>query len=58
MALAAAKEAARGLLVDMRRGLDPKRKGTGTLGQTLNAYLQSNKDINRTACGARAQRIG
>jgi hypothetical protein len=45
MPLVAAKEAARGLLVDMRRGLDPKRKATGTLQQTLAAYLQSNKDI-------------
>lgn len=45
MPLAEAREAARGLLVDMRRGLDPKRKGTGTLQQTLTAYLQANKDI-------------
>jgi integrase len=45
MPLAEAREAARGLLVDMRRGLDPKRKGTGTLEQTLAACLQANKDI-------------
>jgi integrase len=45
MPLVEAKEAARGLLVDMRRGLDPKQKSTGTLQQTLTAYLQSNKDI-------------
>jgi integrase len=45
MSLAEAREAARGLLVDMRRGLDPKRKGTGTLGQTLAAYLQANKEL-------------
>jgi integrase len=43
--LAEAREAARGLLVDMRRGLDPKRKTTGTLRQTLDAYLLANKDI-------------
>jgi integrase len=45
MSLAEAKEAARGLLVDMRRGLDPKAKATGTLQQTLDAYLLANKDI-------------
>src|SRR5262245_36949252 len=43
--LAEAKDKARELLVDMRRGLDPKRKGTGTLGQTLTAYFATNKDI-------------
>src|SRR5262245_57939311 len=45
MSLADARDMARGLLVDMRRGLDPKRKGTGTLGQTLAAYLAANKDL-------------
>jgi Arm DNA-binding domain len=45
MSLAEAKEAARGPLVDMRRGIDPKRKGTGTLEQTLTAYLQANKEL-------------
>jgi integrase len=45
MALAKAKEAAREILVDMRRGIDPKRKATGTLQETLDAYLKANKDI-------------
>jgi integrase len=43
--LAEAKDRAREILVDMRRGLDPKRKGTGTLQQTLTAYLQANKEL-------------
>ena len=45
MSLAEAREVARGILVDMRRGIDPKRKVAGTLEQMLNAYLQANKDI-------------
>jgi integrase len=45
MGLAQARETARGILVDMRRGIDPKRKATGTLQQALAAYLQSNKEI-------------
>jgi integrase len=43
--LAKARDRARGLLVDMRRGIDPKRKGTGTLQQTLTAYLLANKEL-------------
>jgi len=45
MILAEAKDRAREILVDMRRGIDPKRKGTGTLEQTLTAYLQANKEL-------------
>jgi hypothetical protein len=45
MSLAEARNAARGMLVEMRRGIDPKAKTAGTLQQTLDAYLQSNKDI-------------
>jgi len=45
MGLAEARDAARGMLVDMRRGIDPKAKSAGTLQQTLDAYLQTNKEI-------------
>jgi len=45
MGLAEAREVARGMLVDMRRGIDPKAKSAGTLQQTLAAYLASNKEI-------------
>jgi len=45
MPLAKAKDAARELLVDMRRGIDPKRKHAGTLQETLDAYLKANKEI-------------
>jgi integrase len=47
MGLAEARDAARALLVDMRRGIDPKRKTTGTLQETLNAYLQNIKPHTR-----------
>jgi len=46
MALAKARDEARGLLVEMRRGLDPKRKQAGTLGQTFAAYMQVNKELS------------
>ena len=47
LALAKAREQARELLLGMRRGVDPKRKGGGqrTLHQTLEAYLQANKEL-------------
>jgi integrase len=47
MAVADARDAARELLVDMRRGLDPKRKVAGTLRETLDAYLKANKSISQ-----------
>jgi integrase len=48
VALTEARDAARGLLVDMRRGIDPKnRSGAGrTLRETLDAYLKSNKELS------------
>ena len=45
MPLAEARDAARGMLVDMRRGIDPKAKSAGTLQQTFDAYLQTNKEL-------------
>jgi integrase len=47
MKLTEAREQARELLVNMRRGVDPKRRGSGqrTLHQTLEAYLQANKEL-------------
>jgi integrase len=45
MALAGAKDVAADMLVDMRRGIDPKRRTAGTLQETLDAYLKANKDI-------------
>jgi integrase len=45
MSLADAKNEARELLVDMRKGIDPKRKTAGTLQETFDAYLKANKDI-------------
>ncbi len=49
MKLAEAREQARELLVNMRRGVDPKRRGGGqrTLQQTLEAYLQANKELRQ-----------
>ena len=46
--LAEAKERACEFLMDMRRGLDPKRKAAGTLQETLDAYLKSNQLSKRT----------
>lgn len=46
MALADAKDAAANMLVDMRRGKDPKRKTASTLQETLDAYLKANKEIS------------
>ena len=46
-----AKEAARAMLVDMRRGVDPKnRVGRATLAEALETYLKKNTALrNRTA---------
>jgi integrase len=47
MKLEKAREEARGLLVDMRRGIDPKRQraGSRTLRETLDAYLAKNRGL-------------
>jgi integrase len=47
LALAAARDTARGLLVDMRKGLDPKQRAaaSATPRQTLAAYLAKNKGL-------------
>jgi integrase len=48
MPLAEARDEARALLVDMRRGIDPKRQraGSATLKETLDAYLKKNKNLS------------
>jgi integrase len=47
VSLADARKAAADLLVDMRRGIDPKagRKASVTLGEVLEAYLVARKDL-------------
>src|SRR5262249_20249964 len=45
MPLAEARNSARDILVDMRHGKDPRRKSAGTLQETLEAYLKTNKEI-------------
>jgi integrase len=47
LSLVAAKEQAKGLLVDMRRGLDPKtaKRGDTTLSSALDGYLLANKHL-------------
>jgi integrase len=46
MSLSEAKDNARETLVDMRRGIDPKRKAAGTLLETLDLYLKSRKELS------------
>ena len=47
LALAEARNQAREVLLEMRRGVDPKRKSSGqrSLRQIVDAYLQANKEI-------------
>src|SRR5262245_28050739 len=47
MPLAKARDSARDILGDMRHGKDPSRKTAGTLQETLDAYLKTNKDISQ-----------
>jgi hypothetical protein len=50
MEFIAAKDEACALLVDLRKGIDPKRKTAVTLAGTLAAYLRANKTLHpRTA---------
>lgn len=48
MKLERAREEARGLLVDMRKGIDPKHRsaGSATLTQTLDAYIAKNSGLS------------
>src|SRR4051812_20460907 len=44
MPLPEARLAAQGLLLDLRKGKDPKRKSDGTLQGALEGYLKANKE--------------
>src|SRR5262249_23802664 len=56
--LAQARDSARELLVDMRKGIDPKRKTAGTLQETLEAYLKANKEITQRSREIYIQLVG